>query len=115
MPADRPGRHIYRVCVMTGTSGGDATGLHANDDVIPDICAGPYLAIEPELTFVVDTSERVAGDVIATGNTRRFARRYREGWLPAFAAKYPRAAPRRAAPCFGGNSGGPHDRSWLPV
>ena len=94
-PTDRG--DVYRVCVMTGTSGGDATGLHANDDVIPDIFAGPYLAIEPELAFVVDTGERVAGYVIATGNTRRFARRYREAWLPAFAAKHPRTMPRPAS------------------
>ena len=34
----------------------------------------PYRAIEPELAFVVDTGERVAGYVITTGNTRLFAR-----------------------------------------
>jgi hypothetical protein len=94
-PTDRG--DVYRVCVMTGTSGRDATGLHTNDNVIIDIFAGLYRAIEPELAFVVDTGEWMAGYVIATGNTRLFARHYREAWLPAFAAKHPRAAPRRAA------------------
>ncbi len=89
-PNDR--EDIYRVCLLTGKSGDDATGLHANDDLISDIFAGPYLAIEPELAFVVDTGGRVAGYVIATANTRRFVERYREEWLPGFAAKYPRPA-----------------------
>ena len=75
-PTDRS--DVYRVCVMTGTGGGDATGLHANDNVIPDIFAEPYRAIEPDLAFVVDTGERRAGYVIAIGSTRLFARHYRE-------------------------------------
>ncbi|WP_104133778.1 hypothetical protein [Cryobacterium sp. Y62] len=75
-PTDRG--DVDRVCVMTSTSGRDATGLHADDNVIPDIFAGSYRAIEPELAFVVDTGEWMAGYVIATGNTRLFARHYRE-------------------------------------
>ncbi|TFB66810.1 hypothetical protein [Cryobacterium sp. Hz9] len=95
-PTDRS--DVYRVCVMTGTGGGDATGLHANDNVIPDIFAEPYRAIEPELAFVVDTGERRAGYVIAIGSTRLFARHYREALVAGVRGE---ASARRAAPPSG--------------
>ncbi|WP_158252407.1 hypothetical protein [Cryobacterium sp. Y57] len=62
---------------MTDTSGGDATRLHMNNNVILDIFAGPYRAIEPELAFIVDTGDWMTGYVIATGNTRLSAWHYR--------------------------------------
>jgi len=89
-PEDRD--DVYRICVLTGESGGDATGLYPAD-LIPDVYAGPYLEFEPELAFVVDTGDGVAGYVIATADTRRFAERYREEWLPRFTTRYPRPDP----------------------
>lgn len=85
-PADR--EDVYRICVLTGNNGGDATGTHSDDSVIPDVFAGPYLALEPELAFVVDTGEHVAGYALGTANTRRFVERYRAEWLPGFAERY---------------------------
>jgi ribosomal protein S18 acetylase RimI-like enzyme len=91
---------IYRICVVTGADGGDATGHYLDDTVIPDVFAGPYLEFEPDLAFVVDTggdtAGHVAGYVIATADTRAFVARYREEWLPQFAAKYPRETPGSA-------------------
>jgi ribosomal protein S18 acetylase RimI-like enzyme len=96
---------IYCICVATGADGEDASGRHLDDTVIPDVFAGPYLKFEPGLAFVVDTGEgtgdtaaeaadeaadRVAGYILAAADTRAFVDRYREEWLPGFAAKYPR-------------------------
>ncbi len=89
-PEDRD--DVYRICVLTGESGGDATGLYPAD-LIPDVYAGPYLEFEPDLAFVLDTGSRVAGYVIAAANTRKFVQRYRDDWLPRFTAKYPRPDP----------------------
>ena len=80
---------VYRVCVLTGDSGRDATGKFGDDSLLPDIYAGPYLALEPELATVVDVDGRVAGYLLATADTRRFAARYRELWLPGFALRHP--------------------------
>jgi ribosomal protein S18 acetylase RimI-like enzyme len=79
---------VYEVCVRTASAGGDARGRYVSDDLPGDIWAGPYLTFEPELAFVVDTGERVAGYILGTGNTRRFLERYRAEWLPRLAERY---------------------------
>lgn len=79
---------VYDVCVRTAAAGGDATGVYSTDDLMPDVFAGPYLEFQPDLAFVVDSGDRVAGYVIAAADTRDFVRRVRAEWLPAFAEKY---------------------------
>jgi ribosomal protein S18 acetylase RimI-like enzyme len=79
---------VYNICVKTGASGADATGKFSDDDLLPDIYAGPYVRLQPEFAFVVDGDDRVAGYVVAAADTPSFVQRYREEWLPGFAAKY---------------------------
>jgi len=79
---------IGEICVLTGNAGGDATGVHASDDLVPDIFARPYVTFEPELAFVVDDGS-VGGYIIATADTSAFVERYRAEWLPHFAAAHP--------------------------
>jgi len=86
-PADRVG--VYDVCVRTADAGGDATGLFSTDDLMPDIFAGPYLELEPDLVFVLDDGERVVGYVLGTADTAWWAAQQRARWLPTVAAKYP--------------------------
>jgi ribosomal protein S18 acetylase RimI-like enzyme len=90
LPSDRAA--VYDVCVRTAAAGGDARGRYVSDDLPGDIWAGPYLELEPELTFVItapDGGERVAGYILGTADTRGFVERYRAEWLPRFAARYP--------------------------
>ena len=54
-PSDRD--DVYDICVRTGASGADATGLYSDDDLLPDIFTGPYVTYQPDLAFVVDTGE----------------------------------------------------------
>ena len=91
----RPEDHddVYEVCVRTAANGGDARGLYSDDDLMPDVYAGPYLQLEPELAFVVDTGHHVAGYVLGAADTAGFVQRYQGEWLPSFAARYPRQAP----------------------
>jgi ribosomal protein S18 acetylase RimI-like enzyme len=91
-PSDRG--DVYDVCVRTGASGADATGLYSSDDLLPDVFAGPYLAYQPELAFVVETGSRVAGYVLGVADSESFADWHRAEWLPAFQAKYPLDAAR---------------------
>jgi ribosomal protein S18 acetylase RimI-like enzyme len=94
----RPEDHddVYEVCVRTAATGGDARGLYSDDDLMPDVYSGPYLLLEPELAFVVDTGSRVAGYVLGAADTAGFVQRYRNEWLPRFAARHPRQAPTAA-------------------
>lgn len=94
-PADHD--EVYDVCVRTANLGLDARGLYSDDALMPELFAGPYLEFEPELAFVVDTGEagtreRVAGYIVATADTRAFVARYREEWMPGFAARYGQTA-----------------------
>lgn len=85
---------MYDVCVRTAEAGGDARGLYSSDDFMPDVFAGPYLELEPELAFVVDDG-RVVGYVLGTADTRRWAAEHRARWLPRVADRYPLVTPAR--------------------
>jgi len=91
-PADQAG--VYDVCVRTAHDGGDARGRYGSDDLMPDIYAGPYLALEPELAFVLDDGGRVVGYVLGAADTAAWAAAYRARWLPTVVAKYRSTAPR---------------------
>jgi ribosomal protein S18 acetylase RimI-like enzyme len=86
-PSDREA--VDEICIRTGASGNDATGLYSDDSLLPDIFADPYLAYQPDLAFVVDTGDHVAGYVIAVSDTAAFADWYKREWLPGFAQRHP--------------------------
>ncbi|WP_199425297.1 GNAT family N-acetyltransferase [Actinotalea solisilvae] len=88
-PADRD--DVYDVCVRTADAGGDARGQYSTDDFMPDLFAGPYLHLEPELAFVLDDGDRVVGYVLGAADTARWAAEHRARWLPLVADRYPRA------------------------
>jgi len=84
---------VYDVCVRTAAAGGDARGVYSTDDLMPDVFAGPYVDLEPDLAFVVlgenaGAGERASGYIIGTADTRRFVERVRTAWLPGFAGRY---------------------------
>jgi ribosomal protein S18 acetylase RimI-like enzyme len=82
---------VYDICVRTADGGGDARGRYSDDNLMPDIYAGPYLHLEPELAFVLDDGNRAVGYVLGTADTRRWAAEYRRRWLPIVAPRYPMA------------------------
>jgi ribosomal protein S18 acetylase RimI-like enzyme len=89
-PDDRDA--LYDVCVRTGHRGGDARGMYPYPDLLPDIFAGPYAALEPDLAFVLDDGHRAMGYIVGTADTEAFVQAYREAWLPALRARYPEPA-----------------------
>jgi ribosomal protein S18 acetylase RimI-like enzyme len=85
-PGDRDA--VYDICVRTADAGGDARGQWSSDDLMPDLYAGPYLFLEPELAFVVDDGGPV-GYVLGTRDTVAFAVALGREWAPRVADKYP--------------------------
>jgi len=83
---------VYDVCVRTGDAGEDASGQHPDDDLLPDVYAGPYLALEPDLALVLDDGERAVGYVLGTADTAGSVRAWRRDWLPGFAQRHPAPA-----------------------
>jgi ribosomal protein S18 acetylase RimI-like enzyme len=80
---------MFDVCMRTGWAGGDARGYFQDQELLPDIFAAPFAALEPDLLFVLDNGERAVGYVAGTSDTARFAKEYRERWLPLVAARHP--------------------------
>ncbi|MFI7597868.1 GNAT family N-acetyltransferase [Actinoplanes sp. NPDC049681] len=80
---------VYDICVRTADAGGDARGQYSSDRLMGDIFAAPYVILEPEHAHVLDDGTGTAvGYVLGTADTERFARRYREEWLPVTAGRY---------------------------
>ena len=48
---------LYRICLLTADSGGDASHLYSDPDLVGQFYAAPYAVYEPELCFVVTNSD----------------------------------------------------------
>ncbi|MFM8283317.1 MAG: GNAT family N-acetyltransferase [Planctomycetaceae bacterium] len=80
----------YRVCLETGDHGRDGTPYYADDpDALGRIYVGPYLALEPDLAFVLEDEMGVCGYLLGAADSRRFYTRYEEDWRPALVARFP--------------------------
>jgi ribosomal protein S18 acetylase RimI-like enzyme len=90
----RPGdcAAVYEICLRTADAGGDARGQFADPDVPGHAWAGAYLALCPELAFVVDLDGDVVGYAIAALDTPAFVAAHTARWLPRFAASHPAPA-----------------------
>jgi ribosomal protein S18 acetylase RimI-like enzyme len=80
---------MYRVCLLTGDNGRDATKLHENPDLLGHVFVGPYLAGAPEHAFVVADGGGVAGYVLGAADTVTFAAWAETQWWPALRDQYP--------------------------
>jgi len=95
MPTIRPYRPqdraaVYEICIRTAAAGQDARGHYDDPDVLPEIFAGPYVHLEPELAFVVaDDADEAVGYIIGTADTEKFVARFRDEWLPLVTDRYP--------------------------
>lgn len=88
LPADADA--LYEVCLRTGADGSDASDLFSDPRVLGSVYVGPYLALEPELAFVLDDgSGRVGGYVLGALDTATFAAACERGWWPSLRARYP--------------------------
>ena len=86
-PNDRDA--VYEICIRTADAGGDARGIFSDDDLMPDVYAGPYVHLEPGLAFVVEDEGRAVGYVLGVADTAAFAEAFRERWLPLVASRRP--------------------------
>ena len=86
-PSDLPA--LYRVCLLTGDAGADATGLYRDPDLLGHLYAGPYPIADPGLSFVVVDDDGVAGYIVATADTYRFERWLDSSWYPVLRAQHP--------------------------
>jgi ribosomal protein S18 acetylase RimI-like enzyme len=89
--ACRPTDHdaVYDICVRTGAAGEDATPLLCDPALLGHIYAGPYLELAPELAFVVEDDDGVAGYILGAADTAEFEDRLERDWWPELRRRYP--------------------------
>jgi ribosomal protein S18 acetylase RimI-like enzyme len=97
--AYRPADHdaVYDICVRTGAAGKDATPLLRDPPLLGHIYAGPYLELAPELAFVVEDDNGVAGYILGAADTAEFEDRLERDWWPELRRRYPPHRPERAS------------------
>ena len=91
---DLPG--IYRICLLTGDAGQDASTLFRNPDLIGHVYVGPYVVGQPDLALVVADPGGVAGYCLAARDTRDFEAWAEASWWPLLRDQYP--SPDDASP-----------------
>ncbi|HTM54451.1 MAG TPA: GNAT family N-acetyltransferase [Pirellulales bacterium] len=80
----------YHVCMMTGDHGRDGEPFYRDDpDALGRIFVGPYLALEPELSLVVEDGQGVCGYALAALDSRDFYARYDRQWRPKLCEQFP--------------------------
>lgn len=87
-PADLPA--LYRICLLTGDAGADATALYADPELLGHYYAAPYAVLEPELCYVLTGDGKVCGYVLGTRDAVEFAGRAEREWFPALRERLPR-------------------------
>ncbi len=86
-PADRDA--VYAICLGTGDAGGDASALYRDPELIGHVYAGPYLALEPDLCFVLADRDRLVGYVLGTRDSPRFEAACERDWFSPLRVRYP--------------------------
>jgi ribosomal protein S18 acetylase RimI-like enzyme len=90
-PGDEPG--AYYVCLKTGDYGQDGEPFFREDpDALGRIFVGPYLAFEPDLSFILEDGQGLCGYTLAAYDSRAFYARYDAEWRPQLCARFPAPA-----------------------
>jgi ribosomal protein S18 acetylase RimI-like enzyme len=80
---------ISRICLLTGATGKDATGVFSNDTTLADVYATPYLHGPGGFCLVWDVDGETRGYVLGTSDTRAFQEWFSREWWPARADRHP--------------------------
>jgi len=88
---------LYRICLLTGDSGGDATSTFNDPRILGHVFAAPYVLFEPSLAFVAEDEAGVGGYIVGTLDSRAFEKRLEADWWPALRDRYP-APPSQLPP-----------------
>lgn len=87
-PGDESG--AYYVCLKTGDYGQDGEPYYRDDpEALGRIYVGPYLALEPELSLILDDENGICGYAFGAFDSREFYARYDTEWRPNLCARFP--------------------------
>ena len=90
-------KDLYDVCLKTGNSGNDATGLHVSEEMLGDVYVGPYLEFASETSFALKDDMGIGiGYALSVLDTNLFEAITRERWWPDIQEKYGQYQERRS-------------------
>lgn len=78
----------YAISLATGLAGGDASHLYRDPRMMGHIYVAPYVMLAPELAFVVQDDDGVAGFAVGTEDTDAWEQRLERQWWPELRARY---------------------------
>jgi ribosomal protein S18 acetylase RimI-like enzyme len=84
---------LYRVCLLTGDSGKDASGLFRDPELLGHFYTAPYAVLEPDLCFVLTHNSVPSGYVLGTRDSAIFSERCESEWFPVLRQRYALPAP----------------------
>ena len=84
---------LYRICLLTGDAGQDATSLYHDPRLLGHIFAAPYALLEPSLAFVAEDTAGVSGYIVGALDTQAFGERLESKWWPGLRTRYPAPTP----------------------
>lgn len=84
---------LYDICLRTGATGQDATGLLDDPTLFGEIFAAPYGVLEPGHALILDGGDgRAVGYVLGALDTGAFEAQCALHWWPAARARHPLTA-----------------------
>lgn len=87
-PEDEPG--AYHVCLKTGDYGKDGEPFYRDDpNALGRIFVGPYLALEPDMSLILEDASGICGYALGALDSRHFYQRYENEWRPRLCAQFP--------------------------
>jgi ribosomal protein S18 acetylase RimI-like enzyme len=84
---------LYRICLLTGDNGQDATSLFHDPRLLGHFFAAPYGLFEPSLAFVAEDAEGAGGYIVGALDTQVFEEQLDGEWWPDLRTRYLDPAP----------------------
>jgi ribosomal protein S18 acetylase RimI-like enzyme len=84
---------LYRICLLTGDDGQDATSLFNDPRLLGHFFAAPYGLFEPSLAFVAEDTDGVGGYIIGALDSKAFEEQLESKWWPDLRTRYPDPPP----------------------
>jgi len=88
---------LYRVCLMTGDCGQDASSMYRDPELLGHIYVGPYVIYEPQLSFTLTHQGAPCGYVLGARDSQSFYARCERDWYPVLRQRYPLPSPEDAS------------------
>ncbi len=80
---------LYRVCLLTGDSGSDASRLYSDGELLGHYYVAPYVVLEPDLCFTLTRDGVPCGYMLGARDSTAFSARCERDWFPVLRARYP--------------------------